>query len=100
MAASMTSATGFEASHAAEPAKAAVAAAPGVPEATAAVIPPAAASGGGFRLGPAAEALCIPIAALLAAMLLFGLFMLVLGQSPVEVYGLIYQGGFGSGFSW
>src|SRR5258707_4489168 len=33
-------------------------------------------------------------------MVLFGLFMLVLGQNPFEVYRLIYQGGFASSFSW
>jgi ABC-type uncharacterized transport system permease subunit len=52
------------------------------------------------RLGPAAEALAIPVAALAAAMVLFGLFMAVLGQSPTEVYALIFQGGFGSSFAW
>jgi len=52
------------------------------------------------RLRPAAEALAIPIAALLAAMVLFGLFMAVLGHNPMEVYGLIWQGGFASAFSW
>jgi len=52
------------------------------------------------RFGQAAEALAIPIAALLAAIVLFGLFMFVLGQNPFEVYRLIYQGGFASSFSW
>jgi simple sugar transport system permease protein len=52
------------------------------------------------RLGLALEALAIPVGALVAAMLLFGLFMLVLGHNPLEVYGLIYQGGFSSSFSW
>lgn len=33
-------------------------------------------------------------------MLLFGVFMLVLGHNPLEVYALIYQGGFSSSFSW
>jgi len=42
------------------------------------------------RFGQAAEALAIPIAALLAATVIFGLFMLVLGQNPFEVYRLIY----------
>ncbi len=51
-------------------------------------------------LGPSAEALLIPIGALLAAMLLFGLFVAILGQSPLEVYGLIYKGAFSSSFSW
>ena len=50
--------------------------------------------------GPSLEALAIPIGALVAAMLLFGLFMAVLGHSPIEVYRLIWQGGFASSFSW
>ena len=57
-------------------------------------------AGSAGRFGPAAEALAIPLGALVAAMLLFGLFMAVLGQDPVEVYGLIWQGGFASSFSW
>jgi len=52
------------------------------------------------RLGPAAEALVIPVGALAAAMLVFGLFMAVLGQNPLEVYALIYRGGFASAFAW
>lgn len=58
------------------------------------------AGGGVGRFGPAAEALAIPLGALIASMLLFGLFVAVLGQDPLEVYGLIYQGGFASSFSW
>src|SRR4029453_13149630 len=55
------------------------------------------------RSGPwrhAAEALVIPIAALAAAMGVFGLFMAALGQSPLEIYALIYKGTFASAFSW
>lgn len=48
----------------------------------------------------AAEALLIPIGALLAALLLFGAFMALIGKNPLEVYVLIYKGGFGSAFSW
>ena len=72
-----------------------LAAPPAVP---AAVAP--AANSGGLRLGPAAEALLIPLAALLAAMMVFGIFMAVIRQNPFEVYGLIYKGAFASGFSW
>ena len=53
-----------------------------------------------MRFGPALEALAIPVGALVAAMLLFGVFVLMLGQNPIEVYGLIYEGGFSSAFSW
>ena len=52
------------------------------------------------RLRVGAEAIVIPLAALLAAMLLFGLFMAVIGKDPVEIYKLIYKGGFGSSFAW
>jgi ABC-type uncharacterized transport system permease subunit len=52
------------------------------------------------RFGPTLEALAIPIGALVAAMMIFGLFMAVLGHSPTEVYKLIWQGGFASSFSW
>ena len=48
----------------------------------------------------AAEALVIPIAALAAAMVVFGLFMAALGQNPLEIYALIYKGAFASAFSW
>jgi general nucleoside transport system permease protein len=48
----------------------------------------------------AAETLAIPAGALLAAMVLFGLFVAVLGQNPLEVYALIYRGAFASAFSW
>jgi ABC-type uncharacterized transport system permease subunit len=46
------------------------------------------------------EAIGIPITALLTAMLLFAGFVWAAGQSPLEVYALLYQGGFGSAFSW
>lgn len=46
------------------------------------------------------DTLGIPLGALLAAMLLFAGFLWAVGQSPTEVYSLIYQGGFGSSFSW
>jgi general nucleoside transport system permease protein len=46
------------------------------------------------------EAVVIPLGALMAAMVLFGIFMAALGQNPFEVYALIYRGAFGSAFSW
>lgn len=47
-----------------------------------------------------AEAVAIPLAALLAGLIAFGLFLLVLGKSPLEFYGLVFKAGFGTGFSW
>ena len=52
------------------------------------------------RLSAAAEALAIPVAALAAAMVVFGIFMAALRQNPLEVYALIYRGAFASAFSW
>jgi ABC-type uncharacterized transport system permease subunit len=52
------------------------------------------------RLRAAAEALVIPVGALAAAMVVFGLFMAALRYDPLEVYTLIYRGGFASAFSW
>jgi simple sugar transport system permease protein len=49
---------------------------------------------------PVAESIAIPVMALLFAMLLFAGFVMAVGQSPIEVYSLLYQGAFGSAFSW
>ena len=51
-------------------------------------------------MASAVEAFAIPIGALAASMVLFGLFMAVLGHNPLEVYGLIWKGGFSNAFSW
>jgi len=48
----------------------------------------------------AAEALLIPVFALLLSMALFGLFLLAVGSDPLGVYFSMYRSGFGSGFSW
>ena len=55
---------------------------------------------GSDRLASAIEAFAIPIGALAASMVLFGLFMAVLGHNPLEVYALIWKGGFSNSFSW
>ncbi|MBL8534519.1 MAG: ABC transporter permease [Betaproteobacteria bacterium] len=47
-----------------------------------------------------AEALLIPVAALLLALVIFGIFIAFVGKSPAEVYGYIYKGGFSSSFAW
>ncbi len=46
------------------------------------------------------ENLLIPICALLASLLLFGMFLACLGNDPFEVFHTMYRGGFGSLFSW
>ncbi|WEX10711.1 ABC transporter permease [Chelativorans sp. AA-79] len=45
------------------------------------------------------EAVFIPLAAVLVGMAAFSLFVLFLGKSPVQLYELMWRGGFGSWFS-
>ena len=45
------------------------------------------------------EALIIPLGALLASAVLFSVFLILLGKSPLTFFGLIWTGGFGSSFS-
>lgn len=47
-----------------------------------------------------AEAVLLPVLALAAALLLFGVFCWFGGQSPVEVWTLLARGAFGDAFSW
>ena len=47
-----------------------------------------------------AEGLLLPVMALAAALLLFGVFCWFGGQSPTEVWGLLFRGAFGDAFSW
>jgi len=47
-----------------------------------------------------ASSLGLPVASLVVAGLVFGLFILAVGRSPLDVYALIWRGGFGSGFAW
>ena len=47
-----------------------------------------------------AEALVLPLVALIAGLAVFGLFLLALGKSPADFYALVYKAGFGTGFSW
>lgn len=46
------------------------------------------------------ESLCIPIGALLVALLLFGGLCALEGYNPLAVYSAIYQAAFGSWFAW
>ncbi len=47
-----------------------------------------------------AESLLLPTGALIAALLLFGLFVWFGGQSPWEAWTLLFRGAFGDAFSW
>lgn len=46
------------------------------------------------------EAVCIPIGAVLAALIVFGLFCTLAGANALAVYGSIYKAAFGSWFAW
>ncbi|ESY88922.1 ABC transporter permease [Mesorhizobium sp. LNHC220B00] len=46
-----------------------------------------------------AEAFVIPVAALIVGMAIFSLFILAVGKSPVQLYEMMWRGGFGSWFS-
>ena len=46
-----------------------------------------------------AEALAIPVGAVIAGFLLFSLFLLALGKSPLAFLDLVWRGGFGSPFA-
>jgi simple sugar transport system permease protein len=48
----------------------------------------------------AAEALTIPAGALAVSLVLFGIFVALAGAHPLAVYQTIYNGAFGSWFSW
>ncbi|HZB91643.1 MAG TPA: ABC transporter permease [Stellaceae bacterium] len=56
--------------------------------------------GRGDRLRRAAESVVIPLLALFAAMILFGLFVAVQRINPLTLYALMYRGAFGTWFSW
>ncbi|MFQ3583717.1 MAG: ABC transporter permease, partial [Cyanobacteriota bacterium] len=46
------------------------------------------------------EPILLPFGALLASLVIFGLFCAVTGANPFAVYGSIYRAAFGSWFSW
>jgi general nucleoside transport system permease protein len=54
----------------------------------------------GDRLRGAAEFIVIPLLALIAAMILFGLFVALSSVNPLELYAVMYRGAFGTWFSW
>jgi simple sugar transport system permease protein len=55
---------------------------------------------GGHAVAAAAEAILIPAGALLASFAIFGVFLVLIGANPFDVYLSIYRGSFESWFSW
>ncbi|MFA5951692.1 MAG: ABC transporter permease [Hyphomicrobium sp.] len=58
------------------------------------------ATGWKAQLARRAEPIVIVLVALATGLLLFGLFLMALGKSPIAFYSYVYQAGFGSWFSW
>jgi simple sugar transport system permease protein len=54
----------------------------------------------GRRFGGTAEYIVIPALALLASLALFGVFVALFGKNPLDLYFYMYQGAFGTWFSW
>jgi simple sugar transport system permease protein len=52
------------------------------------------------RLAGAAEYVVIPALAVVVSLALFGLFVALFGKSPRDLYFYMYQGAFGTWFSW
>jgi general nucleoside transport system permease protein len=52
------------------------------------------------RIGGAAEYIVIPALALAAALVAFGVFVALFGKDPIDLYFYMYQGAFGTWFSW
>lgn len=50
--------------------------------------------------GATIDAVAIPVLAILVALVLFGAFIALHGVDPFAAYGLMFQGAFGSAFSW
>ena len=61
---------------------------------------PAADTGFLKRHGTSIEYILIPGAALAGALVVFGLFVALFGKNPLDLYFYMYQGAFGTAFSW
>ena len=68
--------------------------------AEAATIAPAADTGFLQRHGTTIEYMLIPGAALAGALVVFGIFVALFGKNPLDLYFYMYQGAFGTWFSW
>ncbi len=54
----------------------------------------------GDRFGAAAEIVVLPVLAVVAALIVFGGFVALFGVNPLDLYGYMYRGAFGTFFSW
>jgi simple sugar transport system permease protein len=63
-------------------------------------MPAGAAAGWRRRIADNADHVVIPALALAAALGLFGIFVALYGKNPLDLYFYMYQGAFGTWFSW
>src|SRR4249919_1482041 len=63
-------------------------------------VSPAADPGFLQRYGVTIEYILIPGAALAGALVVFGMFVALFGKNPLDLYFYMYQGAFGTWFSW
>jgi simple sugar transport system permease protein len=63
-------------------------------------VPPGAACAALGRLSDSAEFVIIPALALAVSLVLFGIFVALFGYDPLDLYFYMYQGAFGTWFSW
>jgi general nucleoside transport system permease protein len=68
--------------------------------ADAVAVAPAADPGFLQRHGGSIEYILIPGAALAGALVIFGIFVALFGKNPLDLYFYMYQGAFGTWFSW
>jgi general nucleoside transport system permease protein len=54
----------------------------------------------GRKVGGVAEYVVIPVLAVAASLVLFGVFVALFGKNPLDLYFYMYQGAFGTWFSW
>lgn len=54
----------------------------------------------GDRFGAAAEIVVVPVLAVVVALIVFGGFVALFGVNPLDLYGYMYRGAFGTFFSW
>ncbi len=54
----------------------------------------------GRKIGGAGEYIVIPALALAGSLALFGIFVTLFGKNPLDLYFYMYQGAFGTWFSW
>jgi simple sugar transport system permease protein len=52
------------------------------------------------RFGGAAEYVVLPALAILVSLVAFGIFVALFGKNPIDLYFYMYQGAFGTWFSW